>query len=139
MNRTRNTLPQVVREKASTALNHIVADLFELSARIHQAHWNVRETTFIGLHKLLDEFVASTMNRIEFAAERATALGRLVEGTLRDSVKRSQLKQREEPASKTGLRDWILELAEVHAASGEHVRSAMKQMTGAEDFAAPTS
>lgn len=134
MNVTRNTLPATTRRTAVQVLNETVAGLFDLFARIKQAHWNVRGTTFIGLHKLLDEFAATTMNHIDIAAERATALGGLVEGTLRDSVKRSPLKQKEEPASKSGLRDWISELADVHASSSEHVRAAIKKATEADDF-----
>ena len=87
MNKTRNTLPPPVRKEAIVVLNNTVADLFDLFARIKQAHWNVRGTTFIGLHKLLDEFAERTLNHIDLAAERATALGGIVEGTLRESVK----------------------------------------------------
>ena len=134
MNRTRNTLPPAVRKAAITALNNTVAELFDLFARIKQAHWNVRGTTFIGLHKLLDEFAVRTLNHIDVAAERATALGGVVEGTLRESVKRSRLKKKEEPASVSGMRDWINELAEVHASSGEHVRTAIRKVTDAGDF-----
>ncbi|MBC8126721.1 MAG: DNA starvation/stationary phase protection protein Dps [Gloeobacteraceae cyanobacterium ES-bin-144] len=134
VNKTRNTLPPAVRKKSINVLNQTVAELFDLFARIKQAHWNVRGTTFIGLHKLLDEFAATTMNHIDVAAERATALGGLVEGTLRESVKLSQLKKREEPASKSGMRDWIEELANVHAATGAHVRNSVKTATEGDDF-----
>lgn len=135
MNVTRNTLSIATRNTTVRLLNDTVAGLFDLFARIKQAHWNVRGTTFIGLHKLLDEFATTTLNHIDIAAERATALGGLVEGTLRDSVKRSRLKKKEEPASKIGLRDWIHELADVHASSSTHVRAAIKKTTDAEDFA----
>lgn len=135
MNTTRNTLPPAARQTAIKLLNTTVAGLFDLFARIKQAHWNVRGTTFIGLHKLLDEFAATTLAHIDNAAERATALGGLVQGTLRDSVKSSRLKKKEEPASKSGLRDWIFELADVHAAAAEYVRSAIKKTTAADDFA----
>ena len=42
MNKTRNTLDSATRRKSIVALNLIVADLFDLFARIKQAHWNVR-------------------------------------------------------------------------------------------------
>ncbi|HSY75144.1 MAG TPA: DNA starvation/stationary phase protection protein Dps [Dongiaceae bacterium] len=134
MNKTRNTLPPPVRKEAITVLNVTVADLFDLFARIKQAHWNVRGTTFIGLHKLLDEFAARILNHIDLAAERATALGGVVEGTLRETVRHSQLKKKEEPLSISGMHDWICELADVHAESGKYVRAAIKKMTDAEDF-----
>src|SRR5580698_161024 len=127
MNKTRNTLPPPVRKEAIAVLNNTVADLFDLFARIKQAHWNVRGTTFIGLHKLLDEFADRVIGHIDKAAERATALGGVVEGTLRDSVKLSPLKKKEQPDSISGMRDWIEELADVHAASGKFVRAGIKQ------------
>jgi starvation-inducible DNA-binding protein len=134
MNKTRNTLPPPIRKEAIAVLNNTVADLFDLFARIKQAHWNVRGTTFIGLHKLLDEFGERTLNHIDLAAERATALGGIVEGTLRESVKRSHLKKKEEPLSISGMSDWIHALADVHAEAGERVRAAIKKLTEAEDF-----
>ncbi len=135
MNKTRNTLSPHIRKEAIAVLNHTVADLFDLFGRIKQAHWNVRGTTFIGLHKLLDEFAGTTLSHLDLAAERATALGGIVEGTLRDSAKYSRLKKKEEPASISGMSDWIHELADVHAVVGEGVRQAIKKTTDAEDFA----
>ncbi len=134
MNKTRNTLPPHIRKEAIAVLNRAVADLFDLFARIKQAHWNVRGTTFIGLHKLLDEFAERTLNHIDLAAERATALGGVVEGTLRDSAKYSRLGKKEEPKSVSGMSDWIHELADVHAVVGENIRKAVKKLTAAEDF-----
>jgi starvation-inducible DNA-binding protein len=134
MNKTRNTLPSPVRTEAIATLNNTVADLFDLFARIKQAHWNVRGTTFIGLHKLLDEFSGRILNHIDLAAERATALGGVVEGTLRESVKHSHLKKKEEPPSISGMSDWIHALADAHATAGERTRKAIKKLTEAEDF-----
>ena len=134
VNKTRNTLPPAIRKEAIVLLNNTVAELFDLFARIKQAHWNVRGTTFIGLHKLLDEFAERTLKHIDLAAERATALGGIVEGSLRESAKHSHLKKKEEPLSISGMSDWIHELADVHAAVGAHVRAAIKKLTDAEDF-----
>ena len=134
MNKTRNTLPPHVRKEAIGVLNNTVASLFDLFARIKQAHWNVRGTAFIGLHKMLDEFAGRVMSHIDLAAERATALGGIVEGTLRETVKHSPLTKTEEPSSISGMSDWIHTLADVHAAAGERVRQAVKKMTVAEDF-----
>ena len=134
MNKTRNSLLPHIRKEAIVVLNNTVADLFDLFARIKQAHWNVRGTSFIGLHKLLDEFGGQILAHIDLAAERATALGGIVEGTLRESVKHSRLKKKEEPPSISGMSDWIHLLADVHAESGERVRKGIKQTTDAEDF-----
>jgi starvation-inducible DNA-binding protein len=93
MNKTRNILPAPVRKGAISVFSITVADLFDLFARIKQAHWNVRGATFIGLHKLLDEFAGRTLKHIDLAAERATALGGVVEGSLRESAKHSHLQK----------------------------------------------
>lgn len=134
MNKTRNTLPPQVRKEAIGLLNNSVAELFDLFARIKQAHWNVRGTSFIGLHKLLDEFADRILEHIDLTAERATALGGVVEGSLRESVKNSHLKKTEEPASISGMRDWIMELADVHAAAATQTRASIKKLSDAEDF-----
>jgi starvation-inducible DNA-binding protein len=134
MKPTRNPLPKKTRQLAVERLNTTVAELLDLFARIKQAHWNLRGLSFIGLHKLLDEFATTILAEIDEAAERATALGGMVEGTLRDAVKQSGLGKKEEPASKSGQRDWLHELANTHAACSEHVRSAIKDLTAAEDF-----
>lgn len=86
------------------------------------------------MHKLLDEFAETLEEHIDTAAERATALGGIVEGTLRETVKHSSLRKKEEPTSKTGQRDWIRELADVHAACGTNVRKAIQEVTDSEDF-----
>lgn len=134
MKKTQNALPKDIRKIAIGSLNTTVAELLDLFGRIKQAHWNLRGLSFIGLHKLLDEFATTVLADIDEAAERAAALGGMVEGTLRDAVKRSGLHKREEPESKSGQRDWIRELVDVHAACSEHVRAGVKALTHAEDF-----
>jgi starvation-inducible DNA-binding protein len=134
MNKIRNTLPAHIRKETIAVLNNTVADLFDLFARIKQAHWNVRGTTFIGLHKLLDEFAGRMLTHIDLAAERATALGGVVEGTLRESAKHSGLKKKEEPSSISGMSDWIHALADFHTEAGERVHKGIKHTTDAEDF-----
>jgi starvation-inducible DNA-binding protein len=135
MNKTRNTLPLATRKLAVDLLNHTVAESLDLFARIKQAHWNLRGMAFIGLHKLLDEFAANTLADIDAVAERATALGGVVEGTLRDAVKESGLKKKEEPASISGQTDWLMELADAHATATGHIRAAIKKLTDEDDFA----
>ncbi len=134
MHATRNTLPLATRQTAVQLLNRTVAELTDLFARIKQAHWNLRGLSFIGLHKLLDEFAAGTLTHIDAVAERATALGGVVEGTLREAVKGSRLDRQEEPPSRSGQTDWIHELADAHAEASTHVREAVKILTDAEDF-----
>ena len=134
MGKTRNDLPDNTRKAMIALLNARLIDAIDLRLATKQAHWNLRGQSFFALHKLLDEFAATVQEHIDAAAERATALGGIVEGTLRDTVKRSRLKKKEEPASKSGQRDWIRELADVHAACGDHIHSAIKKITDEDDF-----
>jgi starvation-inducible DNA-binding protein len=135
VNATRNTLPAAAREISIELLNGAVADLFDLYARTKQAHWNVRGRSFFALHRLLDEFAARLQQSIDAAAERVTALGGYVEGTLRETALHPRLKKAEEPALKSGERDWVRELASVHAECGDHIRAAIERVTAAKDFA----
>jgi starvation-inducible DNA-binding protein len=135
MNKTRNTFRPHIRKEGITILNNnTVADLFDLFARTKQAHWNVRGTTFIGLHKLLDEFSERILTHVDVAPERATALRGVVEGTLRESMKHSRLDKKEEPSSISGMADWIHALADFHAEAADWVRPGIKQTTDVEDF-----
>lgn len=134
MKPTRNPLPLKSREIAVESLNTTVAELLDLFARIKQAHWNLRGLSFIGLHKLLDEFASTLLGHVDEAAERATALGGVVEGTLREAVKQSGLAKKEEPDSVSGQKDWIKELANRHADCSNHVREFIKKVTEEDDF-----
>ena len=134
MNETRNTLPRSARRAAVNLLNDTVADLFDLYARTKQAHWNLRSDSFLAMHQRLDTFAATITEHIDTAAERATALGGIVEGTLRSAVQHSRLTTKRNSASKTNGRDWIRELADSHAACGEQVRAATKKLNKAADL-----
>ena len=134
MNKTRNTLDPAARRQSLTFLNSTVADLFDLFGRVKQVHWNVRGTTFIGLHKLLDEFAGRALAHMDAAAERATALGGVVAGNLRENARRSPLKPKEEPTALTGIKESLEELAELHAASGKVITRYIRETGQAGDF-----
>lgn len=134
MNPTRNSLDEKVRERAVESLTVVVADLNDLYGRVKQAHWNARGMAFIGLHKLLGEFAAELLQHIDLAAERATALGGIFHGSLRDAVRNTKLKGREEPSFPTDLKGWLKRLAEDHAAVGKFVRNSIKKCDEGEDF-----
>jgi starvation-inducible DNA-binding protein len=96
---TRNSLKLAVRRKIVNLLNPLVADLTDLHSRIKQAHWNLRGEAFYPLHRLLDEYSASVRGHIDEVAERATALGGIIDGTLSDAASKTALGGEEEPAS----------------------------------------
>ena len=134
MNPTPNTLPPRTRQSTVQLLNSSVAELLDPFARIKPAHSNLRGLSFIGLHKLLDGFASTTLDEVDAAAERATALGGVVDGTLREAVKQSRLKRKEEPASCSGQSEWLDERADAQALASEHVRKAIKKFTKLKAF-----
>ena len=132
---TRNPLKATVRRQSVGVLNPLVADLFDLYARIKQAHWNLRGSSFVSLHKLLDDFAANIQGHIDRVAERATALGGVVDGTLRDAARKSQLGGKEEPTPKNAPQmAWLEELADSYARCGERVSQGVKETDDADDF-----
>jgi len=133
MSSTRNTLPSTTRKIAMNVLNGTVADLFDLCARIQQAHYNLYGQSFIGLHKH-PEALASTVEENDVAVDRNKVLGGVFKDALRETVKPSRLKKNEEPTSKSGQRDAIRELADVHAACGDQEITDNKRVTAADDF-----
>jgi len=88
---TRNSLPLDVRKKSIDLLNQALADLIDLQSQTKQAHWNVKGMQFIALHELFDMLSASLIAHIDTVAERATALGGSVSGTVRMAAASSEL------------------------------------------------
>ncbi|MES2308523.1 MAG: DNA starvation/stationary phase protection protein Dps [Verrucomicrobiota bacterium] len=131
---TRNPLSSADRQEAVTLLNQNIAELFDLFTRVKQAHWNLQGISFISLHKIFDEFAETILNDLDETAERAGALGGFVEGTLQDAAKSSRLKKKNEPTLDSVQRDWLEELADLHATCAAHTRKAIKKLTKMEDF-----
>ena len=102
---TRNDLPEAARLSAVGRLNQYLADAVMLQTQCKQAHWNVRGTNFIALHKLFDEVNESVEEYVDLLAERIVQLGGFAEGTATIVATRST------------LADYPLELS----ASEEHV------------------
>ncbi|BDI23212.1 Dps family protein [Herbiconiux sp. L3-i23] len=61
-------------------LQPLVVNLTALSVDGKQAHWHVRGHNFIGIHELLDVYVAHTREWADLVAERVVALGLPVDG-----------------------------------------------------------
>lgn len=132
---TRNSLKETIRRSTVQQLNPLVADLTDLHSRIKQAHWNLRGEAFYPIHRLLDEFADSIRKHTDEVAERSTALGGIVEGTLSDAAAKTDLGGAEEPSSKKATqRDWLTELADSYASCGERVLAAIKATDDQDDF-----
>lgn len=91
--RSRNDMPEENRSQMVALCNAQLADLFDLRSMVKQAHWNVRGTHFIALHKLFDEFAAILDTHVDTVAERATAFGGFAMGTVRMAAAASRLEE----------------------------------------------
>lgn len=88
---TRNDLPADARAKLIDLLNQQLADTLDLHSQTKYAHWNVKGPTFIALHKLFDELAERLDGHADDIAERATALGGVATGTVRQGATRSRV------------------------------------------------
>lgn len=88
---TRNWLPEDARRQTVGLLNDALADLTDLYTQTKHAHWNVKGPSFYSLHKLLDELAELVEESMDEVAERATALGGVAFGTLRQAAVATRL------------------------------------------------
>jgi starvation-inducible DNA-binding protein len=80
---TRIDIPADARPKLIALLNASLADQIDLYSQTKHAHWNVKGPQFIALHKLFDELAEEVEEGIDETAERATALGGVASGTVK--------------------------------------------------------
>jgi starvation-inducible DNA-binding protein len=90
---TKNDLPADARTQIADLLNLRLADCIDLQTQCKQAHWNVKGTSFIGLHKLFDEINTEVEEYVDLLAERVVQLGGVAEGTARCVAERSKLQE----------------------------------------------
>jgi starvation-inducible DNA-binding protein len=88
---TRNDLPADNRKDLIALLNLHLADILDLYSQTKYAHWNVKGHNFIALHKLFDELAETLEEASDEIAERATALGGVARGTMRQGATASRL------------------------------------------------
>ncbi|HHP7230386.1 MAG TPA: Dps family protein [Xenococcaceae cyanobacterium] len=68
------------RDVATTALQHTLVELIDLTLSTKQAHWNLNGPLFYTLHQLLDEFVEDYRDNADMVAERMLAIGHTADG-----------------------------------------------------------
>lgn len=88
---TKNDLPAETRAEVAQLLNARLADCIDLQTMCKQAHWNVRGSQFIALHKLFDEIYDAVGEYADLLAERVVQLGGIAEGTARVAAQRTTL------------------------------------------------
>jgi starvation-inducible DNA-binding protein len=132
---TQNDLPEAVRTSNVALLNARLADALDLNSQLKQAHWNVKGSDFIALHKLFDEINEDVEDYVDDLAERAVQLGGIAMGTVRSAAKASTLA--EYPAKITDGSEHVKAVAGALAAFGKQARAAIK--TSADSGDADTS
>lgn len=65
---------------ATTALQHCLVDLVDLSLAAKQVHWNIVGPHFRSIHLQLDELVAAARTHSDVIAERLVAIGGHADG-----------------------------------------------------------
>lgn len=91
MQKTHNTLSEIIRIQSVELLNKHLAAAIDLHAQVKQAHWNVRGPGFIAIHKLFDKVSTEVENYSDMLAERAGGLGGTADGTIQVAVEHSFL------------------------------------------------
>jgi len=119
------------RRKMIDLINTQVAGTLDLMTQTKHAHWNCKGAQFIALHELFDELAEGLEKHLDTIAERATALGGLVHGTVRMAAAGSELD--EFPESVTEGLAQVKELSARYAALGAAVRAAIDEAEEAED------
>jgi starvation-inducible DNA-binding protein len=90
---TRINVPAENRQQIIAILNARLADTLDLQTQTKFAHWNVKGTDFYQVHLLFDTIAEHVEDAIDLIAERITALGGIANGTLRQAVEASSLKE----------------------------------------------
>jgi starvation-inducible DNA-binding protein len=128
---TKNDLPEDTRREAIGLLNQRLADCIDLQTQCKQAHWNVKGSTFIALHKLFDEINEEVEEYVDLLAERVVQLGGVAEGTIAVVAKRSTLPDYVLTLS-TGS-EHVNTLSDALALFGRTVRVGIEEMNELED------
>jgi starvation-inducible DNA-binding protein len=74
-------------------LNARLADTIDVQTQAKFAHWNVKSEGFYPLHLLFDSIAEHLEEAVDLIAERITALGGTANGTARQAVANSSIKE----------------------------------------------
>src|SRR6266566_694937 len=125
MYQTKNDLPAQTRADVIAILHARLADSIDLMHQAKQAHWNVKGSNFIALHKLFDEVVDAAEDYMDLLAERVVQLGGTAEGTIQVATTRTGLQAY--PLTLAEEREHVEALSSALAAYGTSVRQAIEQ------------
>ncbi len=92
MHVTKINIPEDRRIELIALLNTSLACGNDLYAQLKQAHWNIKGSNFIALHKLFDELAEQVEEQVDIIAERIESLGGTAQGTIQSTIKNSSLR-----------------------------------------------
>ena len=106
-------------------LNQSLADCFDLTSQVKQAHWNVKGKDFYQLHLLFDAIAEELEDFVDLLAERVTTLGGYAKGTARMAAENSSIP--EYPTTATEGMEHVKALVERFALFGGKIREAIHE------------
>lgn len=118
---TRNDLPDNTRKAMIALLNARLADAIDLRLGLKQAHWNVKGPGFIAIHEFFDAVHGRVGEFVDDIAERAVAIGGVVDGTSQTVTKTTNLDPY--PANITDEKEHLRAVADRLAAFGKLARA----------------
>jgi len=124
-------LPEAARAEAVVLLNQRLADCIDLQTQCKQAHWNVKGSQFIALHKLFDEVNEDVEEYVDLLAERVVQLGGIAEGTVGVVAKRTSLI--DYPLTLVTGPEHVAALSDALAGFGRTARIGIEEMNELED------
>lgn len=117
---TRIDLQADVRKEVCAILQQALADSSDLAMQAKTAHWNVKGSDFIQLHKLFDDLYEEMGEHVDTIAERMAALGGSVYGRVQDAAKSTRLKPY--PMDLTQGMDFVKALADAYSTFSNELR-----------------
>ena len=122
---TRIDIPERLRLNLGEILNQTLADTLDLKMQVKQAQWNTKGMNFYQLYQLFEEIAIKLEGYIDLIAERATALGLVAVGTVRNVAQKSRIPEYSLKVSDG--QDHLAELADRLAIYAKFVRTAIAQ------------
>src|SRR5262245_18541744 len=86
-----NGQPDKTRKAMIALLQQQLSDAIDLGLQAKQAHWNIKGPNFIALHELFDRVNKEIGETTDEVAERAVALGGIVDGTVQGVARDTRL------------------------------------------------
>ena len=118
-------IPADKRTPLVEMLNQSLADCFDLTSQVKQAHWNVKGKDFYQLHLLFDAIAEELEDFVDLLAERVTTLGGYAKGTARMAAENSTIP--EYPTTATEGMEHVKALVERFALFGGKIREAISE------------